>query len=223
MLTNREQKLVRWLRARKVATMRHLQHQFQVCHMTVFRALKKSGYYTSYNRNAAYYALADVPQFDEWGLWAYRGIRFARYGSLLETLVALVERAPAGLTVRELQDHLQSPVAPVLSRLVQQGRLQRQALPGHHVVYVAREPQRGEQQWEQRQELLRTVAATTAAGLPVGCSAPLVIDVLRQMIVAPDDGPGQWALQLHTQGRQVTAEQIRHVLDHYALKKKRRR
>jgi hypothetical protein len=42
MLTEREQKLVNWLRTRKVATMQQLQHQFQVCHMTVFRALKKS-------------------------------------------------------------------------------------------------------------------------------------------------------------------------------------
>ena len=66
-LTDRDQRLVNWLRTRKVATMRHLQHQFQVCHMTVFRALKKVGYHASYNRNAGYYTLADVPQFDDWG------------------------------------------------------------------------------------------------------------------------------------------------------------
>ena len=41
MLTDREQKVVRWLRKRKVATMRHLRHQFQLSHMTVVRALKK--------------------------------------------------------------------------------------------------------------------------------------------------------------------------------------
>ena len=79
MLTDREQKIVNWLRTRKVATMRHLQHQFQVCHMTVFRALKKFGYHTSYNHNAGYYTLAGVPQFDDWGLWAYRDVRFSRW------------------------------------------------------------------------------------------------------------------------------------------------
>jgi DeoR/GlpR family transcriptional regulator of sugar metabolism len=82
MLTDREQKLVNWLRTRKVATMRHLQHQFQVCHMTVFRALKKAGYHTSCNRNAGYYTLADVPQFDDWGLWAYPDVRFSHAGTL---------------------------------------------------------------------------------------------------------------------------------------------
>jgi len=117
MLTDREQKLVNWLRQRKVASLQQLQRQFQVSHMTVFRALKKHGYYTSYNHNAAYYTPADVPQFDEWGLWAWRDVHFSREGTLLNTLRALVTQAPAGLTVGELQQRLQTRVANLLSRL----------------------------------------------------------------------------------------------------------
>jgi len=113
-------------------------------------------------------------------------------------------------------------VANLLSRLVQHGRLQRQVLRGRHVVYLSPEAEQGRQQWEQRQQDLRAVAARTATGLPAGCPAPLVIDVLRQMILTPDDGPAQWARQLQTQGRQVTAGQVRQVQDHYALEKKRR-
>ena len=78
MLTDREQRIVDWVRTRKMATMRHLQHQFQVCHMTVFRALKKYGYYSSYNHNAGYYTLADVPEFEEANLINYD---FAKYGT----------------------------------------------------------------------------------------------------------------------------------------------
>lgn len=81
MFTDREQKLINWLRKRKIATMRQLRHQFQVSHMTVFRALKKHGYHTSYNHNAAFYTPADIPQFDDWGLWAYRDVRFSRTAS----------------------------------------------------------------------------------------------------------------------------------------------
>lgn len=221
MLTEREQKLVNWLRTRKVARMRHMRHQFQVCHMTVFRALKKVGYHTSYNHNAAYYTLADVPEFDDWGLWAYRDVRFSRAGTLPETLVILVARAAAGLTVGELEQRLQTPVANLLSRLVQDNRLQRQILQGRQVVYLNPEPGPGRQQWEQRQADLRAAAASAARGLPAGCPAPLVIDVLRQMILAPEEGPEQWARQLQSQGRQVTAKQVREVWDHYALEKKR--
>ena len=222
MLTDRERKLVNWLRTRKVATMRQLQHQFQVCHMTVFRALKNIGYHTSYNHNAGYYTLASVPQFDDWGLWTYRSIRFSRAGTLLETLLALVTQAPAGLTVGELEERLQTPVANLLSRLVQQGRLQREVLRGRQVVYLNPAAEHGHRQWEQRQQDLRAVAAKTAKGFPVGCSALLVIDVLRQMILTPDEGPEQWARQLQGQGRQVTAGQVRQVQEHYGLEKKRR-
>jgi hypothetical protein len=222
MLTDREQKLVNWLQTRKVATMRHLRHQFQVCHMTVFRALKKFGYHTSYNHNGGYYTLAGVPQFDEWGLWAYRNVRFSRAGTLLETLVALVSRAPAGRTVGELEERLQTPVANLLSRLVQEGRLQRQILRGRQVVYLSPEAEDGGRQWEQRQQDVRAAAARAATGLPAGCSVALVIDVLRQMILRGDAGPELWARQLQSQGRQVTAGQVRQVQEHYGLEKKRR-
>lgn len=222
MLTDREQRIVNWLRTRKVATMRHLQHQFQVCHMTVFRALKKVGYHTSYNHNARYYTLADLPQFDDRGLWAYRNVRFSRWGTLLETLVALVQLAPAGLTASELEERLQTPVANLLARLVQHGRLQRQPLPGHRVVYLAAAAEPRRQQWEQRQQQLTATAEKQAAALPAGCPAPTVIAVLRQMILAPDESSEQEARRLQTAGLRVTAEQVRRIREYYALEKKRR-
>jgi hypothetical protein len=86
---------------------------------------------------------------------------------------------------------------------------------------LSADAQRGRQQWEQRQQDLRTVAAKIATGLPAGCSASVVIEVLRQMIVRPDDGPDQWARQLRSQGRHVTAGQVRKIQEHYALEKKR--
>lgn len=130
--------------------------------------------------------------------------------------------APAGRTVGELEARLQTPVANLLSRLVKHGHLQRQVLRGRHVVYLSPEAERAHQQWEKRQQELRAVAETAATGLPTGCTSSLVIDVLRQMILAPDKGPEQWARQLQRQGRPVTAGEVRQVQDHYALKKKRR-
>jgi hypothetical protein len=222
MLTDREQRIVDWLQTRKVATMRHLQHQFQVCHMTVFRALKKFGYHTSYNHNARYYTLAGLPQFDEAGLWAYREVRFSRWGTLLETLVALVQQSPAGLTATELEDRLQTPVANLLARLVQHGRLQRQPLAGHRVVYLAAAAEQSRQQWEHRQQQLAAAAEKQATALPAGCPAPVVIAVLRQMILAPHESPEQEARRLQAEGLRVTAGQVRQVREYYALEKKRR-
>jgi hypothetical protein len=76
---------------------------------------------------------------------------------LPETLVAQVESATAGMTVCELEDRLQTPVANILSRLVQQGRLRQQAIHGRQVVYLAHQGQKAQRQFQQRQrqELFR--------------------------------------------------------------------
>jgi hypothetical protein len=140
MLTDREQKVVGWLKKRTVATMRQLRNQFKISHMTVIRALNKSGYYTSYNHNASYYVLRDRPEFDEWGLWAHRNVRFSRYATLKQTIVVLVEKAPAGLTVEELEQRLDVKVANHVSRLVHDGILQREIVPGGHAVYLDLKP-----------------------------------------------------------------------------------
>lgn len=58
--------------------------------------------YTSYNYNSSYYALANVVNFDEHGLWEYKGIRFSRYGNLKQTVVSLVCASQSGLTASEL-------------------------------------------------------------------------------------------------------------------------
>lgn len=222
MLTDREQKVVKWVKKRKVATMRHLRHQFQISHMTVIRALKKYGYHTSYNHNGAYYVLQDLPEFDQWGLWAYRDIRFSRYGTLMRTIVALIENAPAGLTVAELEERLETKVANLASRLVRDGAVQREILPGRQAVYMVADAKRHTRQHQERQQLLQQPALGHTAELPKGCSPTDVIEVLRQMILAPDGSVDQLARQLRGRGVHVTAGKILHVINYYALEKKRR-
>lgn len=76
--------------------------------MTAWRILHRRGCLTSYNHNARYYTLASTPQFDERGLWAYRDVRFSKWGNLPHTLVALIETSPTGSTARELEEILTS-------------------------------------------------------------------------------------------------------------------
>jgi hypothetical protein len=221
MLTERERKVVDWLRRRNVATMRQLRNQFKLSHMTVVRALKKQGYYCSYNHNAAYYVLGDLPAFDEWGLWGYRNIRFSRHGSLTRTIVALVDNSTGGLTVGELEERLLVKVGNLASRLVHEGLLQREILPGRQAVYLAADAKTRDRQQGIRRDLLQH-QAVGAGELPEECSPTEVIEILRQVIMARDAGPDQLARQLKNRGVHVTAGKVRRVIEHYALEKKRR-
>jgi hypothetical protein len=222
MAADRRQKLIAWMKRRQVATMKALRHQFQISHMTVFRILREYGYHTSYNRNAAFYALRDVPQFDASGFWAYRGIRFSRHGSLSDTIVALIENAAAGQMVHELEERLQTKVANLLCRLVRDGRLTQRSLEGRLVVYLVNEPRQADQQFQQRQQLLRQIPVPQR-GLPEGCSTTEVIEVLRALVLSPKASPDQLARQLTARGLHITPGQVSQVTAHYALKKKQRR
>lgn len=222
MLTDRQKRLVDWLRKQKVATMKRITHQFQLSHITVVRDLKEYGYLTSYNNNAAYYTLHDLPQFDEHGLWSYRKIHFSKFGTLTETVVALVQIAPAGMTVAELELQLNTKVANLLSRLVQQERLTQRPLARRQAAYLAADAKQADRQFRQRQKILAAVAHPPDQ-LPVGLDADLVIQILRQMVLAPDAKPNPLARQLARRDTPVTAGQVRQVIQHYALEKKRHR
>lgn len=216
-----QQDVVRWLGRKKVATMSQMREHFGVCHMTVVRALKAYGYFTSYNHNAAYYVLHDVPRFDEWGLWSYRDIHFSKAGTLKNTLLALVEHSPAGCTTRELAERLQVDVGHLLSALVKNGRLTRETLAGRQVVYLATDPQQRQKQWERRQQQRTEPADLASPGLPDDADAAQVISILRQMIFTPEGTPELWTRQLKARGVRVTAGQVRRVIEYYALEKKR--
>jgi hypothetical protein len=64
--------------------------------------LKQWQAHTSYNKSGQYYALPDVPRFDENGLWWHRGAYFSKYGTLKNTVINLIGAAPAGLTGEEI-------------------------------------------------------------------------------------------------------------------------
>jgi hypothetical protein len=170
------------------------------------------------SHNARYYTLRGIPQFDDWGLWTYRDIHFSKHGTLKNTLTVLVEQAPAGRTTAELAKRVHGDVPHVLSRLVKDGRLTRRRLPGRSVVYLTAEAQQAERQFRQRQRELPT---PQHLGLPGGWAADDVIAVLRQMVLRPRQDPQRWAEQLRQCHVHVTAEQIRQVMRHYQLEKKR--
>jgi len=46
--------------------------------MTVFRKLRALGYLSSFSHRGQYYTLADIPQFDELGLWSFRAVWFSQ-------------------------------------------------------------------------------------------------------------------------------------------------
>jgi len=112
---------------------------------TVFRKLRMLDYLSSYSHGGRYYALRKRIHFDTRGLWGCRGVHFSRWGTLLETLAAWVERAEGGWFALELAAELEVAVKEPLLKLVREGRLVREKVSGKYLYCSANTKKRREQ------------------------------------------------------------------------------
>jgi hypothetical protein len=223
-LTGTEADVIQLLRRRRVTDMKTLRNELGISHMTVVRALRKCGYWSSINRNARYYALDDVPRFGEDGLWFYRDVCFSRFRTLDRTLVALVEQAPAGLTVAELEGRLHTRVGNLLSRLRGSNRLSLCRM-GREAVYLSTEDERQRQQRETRHSRSGQRGTSSppdkTSTYPTGCDVVLVLEVLIAFIKTPKADVAAIAKAVRSRGSKITAPAVQRILDFYSLKKKR--
>jgi len=124
--------------------------------MTVFRKLKSLSYRASYSHAGKYYTLDEIAQYDQHGLWNYRQVYFSKYGSLLDTIEALVCASEAGYFAHALQNLVQVRVHTPLLKLTASGYLRREGLaPGY--LYLS--PQTWKSQLKTRKQILEATAS----------------------------------------------------------------
>ena len=92
-LATAEARVIALVQEERALEMRTICAGAACCRMTVFRGLKRYGYFTSYNCNSSYYTLHDIPEFDGRGLWQYGPARFSRHGTIAETVLAWVQES----------------------------------------------------------------------------------------------------------------------------------
>lgn len=145
-------RLWKLLRRRRVVALRDLCEAVGTqSRMTVFRRLREVGYRTSFTHRGQYYTLAELPEFDEWGLWFHGDIGFSQSGTLKETAAVQVEQASDGRTHGELSYLLRVRVHNPLLDLVHEGRIGREHYRGQH-LYVSANADRAAEQVRQRLE-----------------------------------------------------------------------
>jgi len=151
---DKKKKLAEYLEREKVTTMQDMKRVASTdVGMTIYRQLKKLIYLTSYSHNGRYYALKRTVKFDSQGFWAFRSIRFSRYGTLLRTLERFVSDSEDGFFAEELQEILGVGVKESLLRLVQMGRISREKISRSYLYCSKNSSVRRQQVAERRAEL----------------------------------------------------------------------
>lgn len=224
-LSTAETKVIDLCRQQCVTTMAFIKTHLGISRITAMRALKKHGYFSSYNFNSRYFTLKQIPDFDSDGLWSYGQIRFSRFGTLKETILSLIEDSPEGLTILELKKRLGTNVHNQLSTLCKENRLGH-FYAGRNVVYVSSEPIRQANQIELRRLTRGKPSAAVKAkrgyskDLPEGLDVLTIIKVLVQMIQTPDKNIESLAQRLQSQGAPIKAGEIKAIMNFYSLEKK---
>ena len=90
------------LRKKKVFAFPSLLSLLNCSTRTGRKQLKQWRTYNSYNLNARFYALPEVPRFDDNGLWKCKDAYFSKHGTLKRTVVSLVQNSLSGLDGNEI-------------------------------------------------------------------------------------------------------------------------
>jgi hypothetical protein len=224
--SDREKRVIDYLHQVKVTTNLDIIQKLEVSKRTINRALSKYGYYSSYNYNASYYTLKDIPHFSDCGLWKYNDIGFSKYRSITETIVRLVNKSEAGYTNIEMSQLLGTETKNLLSRLCRQKRLHK-FYAGHQAVYLSTDlgqqiiqKQSRTEQHVLRQQQQRQIHFIKAGILPQGIDVRTVILVLIHMIEKPSASVASISMSLQGKDVNVSAKQVRTIISFYGLEKK---
>jgi len=170
--------LAAMLRKRKIATMAELMAALgSNSKRTVFRKLRELEYRTSYSHRGRFYALDEVANFDERGLWTHRDVRFSVHGTLVSTGAALVDASDGGYFVEELDDLLHVSTKDALRKLAEDAHLYRERFAGQFLYCAADRDIRRDQLRLRRMMLARPSASD---GLPNEAVMP---DELRAAVI----------------------------------------
>jgi len=177
--------LITLFREQKVLTLPELKRALgTTVKMTVFRKLKELSSITSYSHAGQYYTLPDIANFSKDGLWSHNQVHFSTYGSLKNTVEALVRASEAGYFASELQALLHVDVYKALSTLASSGALVRRKMAGEY-LYMSTAKQ--ERQLEKRKSHPDAAGSTRRRRRAAEFESPAVREALCVFLTQLDE------------------------------------
>ena len=202
------------LRKKKIFRLSDVMSLLNCSIATARRRLKKWGALSSYNKNASYYTLPDVPQFNEHQLWQCRGAHFSKYGTLKKTVEALIEKSDGGLNVIEISKTLGVPAHNILSQQsILDENISREKHRGIY-VYYSKSPKTSAVQKEAREKSYHHFDQ-----LELPSDAESVI-ILVELIKHPEDTAAQLSRRAQYKGLSVAESKTKNLLIYHNLLKK---
>jgi len=206
-----EKKVLQKFRRQKIITLEQLVKLLTCSVITARRRLKKWQTYTSINKNGRYYALPQIPVFDENDLWWYQTVLFSKHGNLTQTIVELIRASEKGLSAVEIAGIVDlAPNSSFLSRIKDVPGIRREKHQGRF-IYLSDRPEIYNKQKH------RWTFSRSIADFPTDAQA---IIILVQLIKHPGIGIEQLAGKVAKQDGRTDPGAVRRLLQFHGLIKK---
>ncbi len=193
-----------------------LQKQTSSSRITVLRHLKEIGYITSYNKNAKYYTLLEIANFDETGIFNHKGILFFNNGGIRDLVIKEIESSEKGFTAEELNTKIGTRVSVQLHQFVRKNLIIRRKYSSFYVYYSIDESTQ-KKQVNNREKELQKISTNEDSELT---DETKTIRTLLEIIQNPNSEPNEIGRIMRENGIKITDHYIENIFEKYDIKKK---
>ena len=197
-------------RRKKIMVIDELAELLECSLPTVRRRLKQWQTHTSYNYNGRYYVLAEIPKFDENGLWQYKTVLFCKHGNLRQAVINLVVTSTAGVTTKEAETFLHVSMASLMPCYRNILELRRERIDSHFVYFSSNE----QTFLKQKSNRLKSIEQSGLIKLPSDAEA---VFILVERIKHPRLSLAQLAGRLTKKGHLIKAGIIKNLFRQHGL------
>lgn len=197
---------------KKVLTLQYLSRYFNVSVRTIQRMISPLDTIRSYDHNGRYFSLEKLARFNSMGIWEYNSIHFSRFGTLKNTLVAIINKSNQGMDASQIKDVLGMDTRSFLFQYKNVSGIKREKV-GSHYVYFSSEPEQFSRQLSNRKQGLVSLAQAPLEGIAA-------ISVLVETIKHPDFTFEQLSKHLGKQGIKIKPGTIEDFFVFYGIEKK---
>lgn len=197
---------------KKVLTLQNLSGYLNVSVRTIQRMLRSLDMIRSYDHNGRYFSLAKLASYNSMGIWEYNNIHFSKFGTLKNTLSAIVNNSSQGMDASQIKNVLGVDTRSFLFQYKDASGIKREKI-GNHYVYFSSEQQRFSRQLSNRKQGLASRAQAPLEGTAA-------ISVLVATIKHPDFTYEQLSKHLNNQGIRITPEGLQDFFIFHGIEKK---
>lgn len=195
-----------------VLTLQNLSAYFNVSVRTIQRMITPLGTIRSYDHNGRFFSLEKLASFNSMGIWEYKNIHFSKFGTLKNTLVAIINNSSQGMDASQIKDALGLDTRSFLFQYKDISGIKREKV-GSHYVYFSSEPGRFLHQLSNRKQGLLSPAQAPLEGTAA-------ISVLVETLKYPDFTFDRLSMHLAKQGIKIKPETIKDFFVFHGIEKK---